>query len=531
MAEWIQLGGYPRELGGTLKYAGVRGKDVGDKVELIKGLAALVDLFERLVFDAAQRLDVRGEGAAARAIDAALEGTVGSTRLRLHLDVLHFVRVRETELDLAFTATQLKGEGRLHMDLAGPVRKFAGRPPPPGAPDFPRARPSGPTLKQRFAAAEAGEIAVVRAVDRGALDHDDSFGRTLLTVACQNDHAAIVAALLDAGAGPTAHREEALFLRYLPEEARDVERGDGHTLLHIAAWSHSLSVVELLLARGFSVDARDRYGGTPLIDAALRDSHGAGAVIHSLLAAGAAVDAHDAVGKTALDHAREIATLSILLDAGASANGGPILGQANAKESSLPSLERFAFEGNLPAVELLLARGADVQRAPHALAAATLGRSMEVAEALLARGPSRASLDEALLAAPDRAWMERLLDAGAGDLDGALAKATDSPEIAAWLIERGARAQKSDPSRAPGDAPPEPAPKPLVAASPPVLPPKHAVAAEGGFDVGDAVEHARFGRGSVVDVEGSGPTARVTVDVGGKERTLPASSLRTVPSG
>lgn len=64
-----------------------------------------------------------------------------------------------------------------------------------------------------------------------------------------------------------------------------------------------------------------------------------------------------------------------------------------------------------------------------------------------------------------------------------------------------------------------------VPTSAPALPPKRIVA-DNGFDVGDAVEHVRFGRGTVVDIEGTGPAARVTVDVGGKERTLPASSLQ-----
>jgi hypothetical protein len=70
-------------------------------------------------------------------------------------------------------------------------------------------------------------------------------------------------------------------------------------------------------------------------------------------------------------------------------------------------------------------------------------------------------------------------------------------------------------------APPEPV-KPLA----PPSPPKGQANADDELDVGVPVEHARFGRGEVVDVDGQGATARVTVTFDGKERVLPRSSLK-----
>jgi len=46
------------------------------------------------------------------------------------------------------------------------------------------------------------------------------------------------------------------------------------------------------------------------------------------------------------------------------------------------------------------------------------------------------------------------------------------------------------------------------------------------LDVDDLVTHARFGKGMVVNVEGRGSTARITVDFSGTERVMPAASLQ-----
>lgn len=70
---------------------------------------------------------------------------------------------------------------------------------------------------------------------------------------------------------------------------------------------------------------------------------------------------------------------------------------------------------------------------------------------------------------------------------------------------------------------PSPPPAPL-----PKAPPKRVPTAPANtpFAEGQAVVHARFGRGIVEDVDGEGQTARVTVDFEGTQRVLPATSLR-----
>jgi len=72
----------------------------------------------------------------------------------------------------------------------------------------------------------------------------------------------------------------------------------GQTALHHAARNGRKDIVELLLANKAEVDARDRYGNTPLSDAATAD--GNGGVAELLLAHGAQVDARNVCGATAL---------------------------------------------------------------------------------------------------------------------------------------------------------------------------------------------------------------------------------------
>ena len=118
MTAWKLVDSYPREIGGNLAYLALRGREVDGKVETMRGLDALADLFESLVLDAAGRLAAEGEPAVMRAIEAALEtstGDVGPVPLRKYIETIHFVRVRGTEVDLAFTAAQLGAVGLLAL--------------------------------------------------------------------------------------------------------------------------------------------------------------------------------------------------------------------------------------------------------------------------------------------------------------------------------------------------------------------------------------------------------------------------------
>ena len=59
---------------------------------------------------------------------------------------------------------------------------------------------------------------------------------------------------------------------------------DGRTCLHLAASTGSLPICEMLIEHGANINAKDRWGGTPLCDAV---REGYGKVAESLRKAGA----------------------------------------------------------------------------------------------------------------------------------------------------------------------------------------------------------------------------------------------------
>jgi len=152
--------------------------------------------------------------------------------------------------------------------------------------------------------------------------------------AARDGHAAVVELLLAAGADVKAKNEY------------------GETALHQAAWYGHAAIVELLLAAGADVDAQDEAGWTALHEAA-QEAHAA--VVELLLAAGADVNAQSNAGWTALHQAAEnghAAVVELLLAAGA---------DIKAKNNSGgTALHYAAWGGDAAVVELLLAAGADV---------------------------------------------------------------------------------------------------------------------------------------------------------------------------
>lgn len=380
------------------------------------------------------------------------------------------------------------------------------------------------SVEARMSAAEAGDLAKVRGFAKEHLDVRDKFGRTLLSIATENDYAEMVAWLLDAGAKPDGHLPRALFIRSLAPGADRASVGTNFSLLHIAAWYGAASVTKLLLERGFAVDARDLYGATPLIAAAMHDAM---ETIELLLAAGADPNACDVIGKTALDHASELDTVRRLLDAGASPDGGPLLGPPHAPErgerSWMRPLERFTRAGNAETAALLRARGAkdesiedsfvgdlfhvaksgnmrnfakimagkpDLEaRGEHGytpLHWAAMGLQIEVVEALLAAGADPQ--------AKDAAGFLPIQLAHAGNT----AATPERRAVMDLLAKKGGL------------------PAPLV--PPPPAKPAAAVA-------GDTVSHATFGRGRVLAVKGD--KLEVEFETAGK-KTLIARVLTVV---
>lgn len=101
------------------------------------------------------------------------------------------------------------------------------------------------------------------------------------------------------------------FLAKYPD-AQEITKGEpiGFTALMWAAQSDKPSSIELLLARGAKIDARDMNGETSLMLAAGRGNF---ATVHMLIDKGADVLATDNGGRTAADHAKgKLATFSYL---------------------------------------------------------------------------------------------------------------------------------------------------------------------------------------------------------------------------
>ena len=127
---------------------------------------------------------------------------------------------------------------------------------------------------QRVAACLAAGIAV---------NQRDATGATALHWAALGGHDHIVKQLIDAGADVNA-----------------AESASGMSALHGAARWNRLTTAGLLLANGAAVDARDRFGRTPLFDAMVK---GRLEMIDLLLGSGADLSARNNEGQTPFDWA------------------------------------------------------------------------------------------------------------------------------------------------------------------------------------------------------------------------------------
>jgi ankyrin repeat protein len=144
-------------------------------------------------------------------------------------------------------------------------------------------------------------------------------------------------------------------LKQLLKQGADVNavQGDGVTALHWAATRGDADMASMLLTAGANHRATTRFGGYQPLHVAAERGHAA--VVRALVKAGADANATTLQGTTPLmlaAQAGDTDTLTALLDAGA---------QANARETERGHTPlMFASAANrLPAVQLLLARGAD----------------------------------------------------------------------------------------------------------------------------------------------------------------------------
>lgn len=179
---------------------------------------------------------------------------------------------------------------------------------------------------------------------------------------------------------------------FLVRAGADLEGKDGSgcTALYWAAYNGHKALVELLLANNAQTDDPTKEGKTALHGAAER---GFRSVVEVLLAHGAKINALTSNKVTPLHFAvvngfRSVAEL--LLDKGADVNlsaGNIFTGRAN---YSGPALQIAAARGDLPLVEMLLSRKANIEQEGDggmtSLQTAAYSGHLEVARSLLAHG-------------------------------------------------------------------------------------------------------------------------------------------------
>jgi hypothetical protein len=157
-------------------------------------------------------------------------------------------------------------------------------------------------------AAGAGDLNKVRElVAKAKLDGYGQHGYAPLTAAISGDHTEVALYLIELGASVTAPDKSG------SDPLKWAAVRSGWVMSH-----QNVRLAEALLDKGVPVDSRDADGYTPLIWAANR---GAVKLLELLLARGADVNAkttqkHNS-GRTALMFAKDIATVRVLLDAGA----------------------------------------------------------------------------------------------------------------------------------------------------------------------------------------------------------------------
>jgi ankyrin repeat protein len=219
--------------------------------------------------------------------------------------------------------------------------------------------------------------------------------------------------------------------------------------LHAAALADDSARISELVASGFEVDYRDRYGKTPLMVAA---AFGNVDAVRRLLALGADIEAGDTVtGARALHHAARMGhaglpAARVLAAAGADVNAGAFHGET--------PLHLAASYGHIGMIAFLAESGAslearDTEGVRPLEAARRLGRMVGV-ETLLRLGAREDTIHDAVNAG-DLARVRQLLGAGASandsGLDGgplARAAAKGYVAVAAALVDAGADIEGED---------------------------------------------------------------------------------------
>jgi serine/threonine-protein phosphatase 6 regulatory ankyrin repeat subunit B len=230
-------------------------------------------------------------------------------------------------------------------------------------------------------AARGGELEWVReqVADGVDVDWQDRDGRSALMWAAANGNAAVVEALVTAGAALDLQMKGG-------SDSRDyVKWTNGMTALMVAAMNGHAAGANVLVEAGAEIDLQDEGGFTALILAA---REGRAAIAEALVEAGAWVDLQDKEGETALAWASDDSVRDLLRSAGAKwtiKSGGRVRDSCDA----IPLCDA-ARNGELERVRELIADGADVDEQDKsgwtALMRAAADGYAAVVEALLQAG-------------------------------------------------------------------------------------------------------------------------------------------------
>jgi ankyrin repeat protein len=101
---------------------------------------------------------------------------------------------------------------------------------------------------------------------------------------------------------------------YLQDHGDEVNfvDGEGSTPLHFAAQHQHADVAAVLIEAGADLDARNRFGNTPLWGALFNVRDGDGDVVRALLAAGADPDAENNYGASPRSLASKVANYDLM---------------------------------------------------------------------------------------------------------------------------------------------------------------------------------------------------------------------------